>query len=150
MTYATVESTMQAVLAGITGLSTSLVTLGDESVLDKGVTQCVIIEPGTLELSPLRGRLSDNTYQCRVAIYVRFTTKAATHTAFVAFRDAVLTRLQNFYPDIANALIDNPNLFWVEAIATDGNPVDIPMNPNSGPAFRGQNLVVTVKQTAVI
>jgi hypothetical protein len=150
MTYATVESTMQTVLAGITGLSTSLVTLGDESVLDKGVAQCVIIEPGGETVTPTIATISENSYDVRVSIYARFTTKAATHAAFVTFRDAIISRIRHYFPDIGNANIDNPNLYYLESIATDGNPVDIAMQPNTGPVFRGQTIVVTVRETGII
>lgn len=150
MSYAQVESTMQTILQTVTGLS-STVTLGDDSVLDRGITSAAIIEPGAVVGSSISGRLYTTTYDCRVSLFSRYTTKAAVHSAFVTLRDAVIDKLQEYYPDIANTK-NNPYGLWVEGIAADGTPQDIAMqgNPNTGPVFRAQTIVVSVRQRDTI
>lgn len=151
MSYANIETTMQTILAGVSGLSSSTVTKGDDGILDKGVTACAVIEPGNLATTPIAGALSDNTYECDVTFYVRYTTKSAVHSAFVTLRDAIVLRLQDYYPDVGNG-VNNPYGLSVESITAQGKPTDIVMNnnPQTGPVFRAQTLTVLVKETAVV
>lgn len=151
MSYSNVETTMQTILASVSGLSAATVTKGDDSVLDKGVTAAAVIEPGGIATTPIQGRQSINTWVCNVSLYVRYTTKSATHSAFVTLRDAVIARLQTYYPDVGN-LADNPFGLAVESITTQNDPQDITMQntPTTGPVFRAQTLTVAVSETALI
>jgi hypothetical protein len=152
MSYANAESTLKTILTGVSGLSSSLVTQGDYQVLDKGVTAAAVVYPGAFSIAELDTVIAGASWDVKIDLFQRFTTQAATHTAFVALRDAVITRLTRYLPSRPNPFVSNPYGFLIERIESDGDPQDIQMEntPRTGPVFRAQTLRVTMSEQVIL
>jgi len=152
MSYANAESTLKTILAGVNGLSATLVTQGDYQVLDKGIVCAAVVYPGSFTVAELDTVIAGASWDVKIDLFQRYSTQSATHSAFVALRDAVITRLTRYLPSRPNPFTDNPYGYLIEQITADGDPQDIQMSntPQSGPVFRAQTFRVTMTERLII
>ena len=145
MSYGAIETKLLTLLRTISGLTSSNCVAGDDSILDRGITQGIIIDAGR---GPINGPddlpMVTREWDCKIALYVRITTKAAAHTALVSLRQSVVDLLQK-YPTLGASYVFGSNLQGGE------DPTDVQLTVNdqpAGPVFRTQTLTLTVREFA--
>lgn len=101
-----VQIALQTVLKGVSGLADEggreHVTRGDTTVLDVGFAKMVIIEPGSFSSDDAAAYQINRTWTIPIDLIYRYTNEGETMRNLVAFRDAVINRLDT-HPTLSNA-----------------------------------------------
>lgn len=135
--------------ASVTLVRKDRVVRGTYSVLDWGLPQCAVLEPGAFvdeasewtltDPSPIRAWLWDTILN----IFIRYTPDEAAVTAtFRTLRDLIIAQLVQ-YPNLDGSTLR----IQVTSIASEGDPVDVAMlGSTSGPSYKLQTLRIKVRE----
>lgn len=141
MSYATIEAKLKTLLDTIN----SNVTQGDSSILDRGVTNAIILEPGAFlteaHKRSVAGALPERVrnWDTLIHIIVMYSTERVVSTDLAALRDSVVGLIDK-YPTLSTAGLK------VIGLNAEGDPQDVYDNPQSGPVFAFQVLRLTVQE----
>lgn len=152
MSYAILQSNLKTILEGCARFTDpGAITEGDYRVLDQGMAEIVILEPGGIEMEepeeagagfdPIRSRV----WQVILLLFERFTTDAATSAGLIAMRDAVIGEIEK-YP----SLKDTTRMTDYLTIIADGDPQDIRDTMGQGPFFKLQVLRLRARETVYL
>lgn len=148
MSYEAVEGRAQSLLQLLTSMfaTSAQVTRGDWGVLDSGVDRSAVLYPGAFEQ---RGSGSNGSvvyiWTVQLDLFQRWqATDAATISAFIALRDAVIQHLQK-YPSL-NGLA---GVYAVGNIA-GGETIYLFESENSGPFSMKETLVIPVTDLVTV
>lgn len=146
----TVQTALQTTLKGVTGLADEVdgrehVTRCDPRVLDLGFLKNAIIEPGTFTSDDAAAYQIRRMWVYPVVIAYKFTgvSQAESRRAFVAFRDAVITRLDN-YPTLSNTAD-----ITVQRLSAD-EPDELMDKAGGGPYFIVQTINVEILERVTL
>jgi hypothetical protein len=154
VSYAAIQANVKTILSGLTrftGLTAAIVE-EDTSVLDLGYSEAIILAPGSFEglepdaisagFDPLRYRV----WHVLIHLFERYgINEAATDTAFIALRDAVIAEIEK-YP----ALKDTSRMTDYLTLAADGDPEDVFNSIGQGPFFKLQVLRLRARETVYL
>jgi hypothetical protein len=100
--YDVVETALQTILQGVSGLSTS-VKLSDYSLLDNGTAQFIVLQPDSFDSDQNDAWGRDvKHWNILAEVFQKYTKETETMTNFRSLRTAIINELEK-YPTLNNA-----------------------------------------------
>lgn len=137
MSYMTAQALLKTLLLTNSNFGANDVTEADLRILDRGITNGAVLFPAGLPTFDLAGMVREHEYEALIDLYVKFTGDDA-YNALGTLRDSVIATL-----DTAKCLGDT---YFMMALASDGDPIEVFDSQNRGPFFIWQRLRLTINE----
>jgi len=137
MGYMTAQGLLKTLLLTNSNFGASDVTEGDLSILDRGKTNMAVLFPASLPEYDLAGMVREHEWEGFIDLYTKFISDVS-YSAFGTLRDSVVATL-----DTAKCL---SAAYFMMAIASDGDPVEVFDKQGGGPFFIWQRLRLRINE----
>lgn len=137
MGYMTAQGLLKTLLLTNGNFPAGTVTEGDLSILDNGITNAAVLFPAGIGNFDLAGMTREQIWEGFIDLYTKFVDDAS-YSTFGTLRDSVIATL-----DTTKCLNDT---YFMMAIASDGDPVEVYDKQGGGPFFIWQRLRLQINE----
>ena len=136
--YMTAQGLLKTlILTATSTFAAGSVTEGDYRVLDSGVTNSVVLLPGSVPNIDTAGMTREQNWECIADVFTKFVDDTS-YSTFGTVRDTLISTI-----DAAPCLSAT---YFVMGISSDGEARDVEDIQGSGPYFVTQRLRIAIQE----